>query len=435
MLDQGGLGDAFRCRVQSIGTVVSMFMCAWVWLSTERAQAQDIQRFWPALGANGFLGIDGTRTPGAGRWSLNAFTDLAVHPVEQEGIEGEPVPVETRLMLHLGGELGLTSRASVAVRVPLIAYQDGEVPFVGGERDAQVFVLTDPQFWFRYHLYGAASNGNNIPLDGPGLTFAAGVTAPLGKKSWHGANSGFVGASSGGGQNVGVFALSSSSAYASDDAVRAEASLLADFQLLGAGAALLLGYRHHFWKENYSQQQSDLDPTFDAQDAQPAVSSGPSGPWSATRVSDEFLFGTALKSPIPGLPFLTGIFELRGITGFSTAASTVIELNLGGRTRLGPFQLVLGGGFGLTKGVGSPDGRVLFGAYYEPPLSDADHDGVDDSKDACKFLAEDRDGFQDDDGCPDPDNDGDLVPDVDDKCPNTAAEEGRDEDEDGCTDP
>jgi hypothetical protein len=69
-----------------------------------------------------------------------------------------------------------------------------------------------------------------------------------------------------------------------------------------------------------------------------------------------------------------------------------------------------------------------------PPRADSDHDGVDDSDDQCGFLAEDSDGFQDDDGCPDPDNDNDLVPDLDDKCPNQPAEEGRDDNEDGCTD-
>src|SRR6185369_1324974 len=37
---------------------------------------------------------------------------------------------------------------------------------------------------------------------------------------------------------------------------------------------------------------------------------------------------------------------------------------------------------------------------------------------------EDPDGFQDADGCPDPDNDGDGVPDIDDQCPNTPGQPG-----------
>jgi hypothetical protein len=42
---------------------------------------------------------------------------------------------------------------------------------------------------------------------------------------------------------------------------------------------------------------------------------------------------------------------------------------------------------------------------------DRDGDGVPDRRDACPDDPEDRDGFQDDDGCPDRDNDGDGIPD------------------------
>jgi outer membrane protein OmpA-like peptidoglycan-associated protein len=52
--------------------------------------------------------------------------------------------------------------------------------------------------------------------------------------------------------------------------------------------------------------------------------------------------------------------------------------------------------------------------------ADRDHDGVPDSVDRCPDEPEDRDGYQDEDGCPDPDNDGDGVADKDDQCPNAA---------------
>ncbi|HLL22497.1 MAG TPA: OmpA family protein, partial [Kofleriaceae bacterium] len=45
-------------------------------------------------------------------------------------------------------------------------------------------------------------------------------------------------------------------------------------------------------------------------------------------------------------------------------------------------------------------------------------DGIADKIDACPNDAEDKDNFEDDDGCPDPDNDKDGVLDGDDKCPN-----------------
>jgi outer membrane protein OmpA-like peptidoglycan-associated protein len=66
--------------------------------------------------------------------------------------------------------------------------------------------------------------------------------------------------------------------------------------------------------------------------------------------------------------------------------------------------------------------------------SDADGDGIDDSDDPCPSNAEDYDGFQDEDGCPDYDNDKDKIPDVKDKCPNDPEDYDGFEDDDGCPD-
>ena len=51
------------------------------------------------------------------------------------------------------------------------------------------------------------------------------------------------------------------------------------------------------------------------------------------------------------------------------------------------------------------------------PDYDNDKDGIPDSIDKCPNQPEDLDGFQDADGCPDYDNDADGVPDSVDKCP------------------
>ncbi len=69
------------------------------------------------------------------------------------------------------------------------------------------------------------------------------------------------------------------------------------------------------------------------------------------------------------------------------------------------------------------------------PDLDNDVDGVADLQDRCPDLAEDRDGYQDDDGCPDPDNDSDLIPDVSDQCPGEPEDKDGFEDDDGCPDP
>jgi outer membrane protein OmpA-like peptidoglycan-associated protein len=70
-----------------------------------------------------------------------------------------------------------------------------------------------------------------------------------------------------------------------------------------------------------------------------------------------------------------------------------------------------------------------------PPPSDRDGDGLLDAQDRCPDDPEDRDGFEDEDGCPDPDNDGDGLLDASDGCPNEAEDKDSFQDEDGCPDP
>ncbi|PID38670.1 MAG: hypothetical protein CSB49_04465, partial [Proteobacteria bacterium] len=96
------------------------------------------------------------------------------------------------------------------------------------------------------------------------------------------------------------------------------------------------------------------------------------------------------------------------------------------------FLITAGVGFGLIKAIGSPQFRVLVGVRWAPDLKDTDKDGVYDTDDQCLTQPEDKDGYQDEDGCPDPDNDGDLIPDIRDKCPNEREDKDGFQDDDGC---
>ncbi len=69
------------------------------------------------------------------------------------------------------------------------------------------------------------------------------------------------------------------------------------------------------------------------------------------------------------------------------------------------------------------------------PDKDNDHDGIADKVDHCPDVAEDQDGFEDSDGCPDTDNDRDGIDDPDDKCPDAAEDKDGFEDSDGCPEP
>jgi outer membrane protein OmpA-like peptidoglycan-associated protein len=66
--------------------------------------------------------------------------------------------------------------------------------------------------------------------------------------------------------------------------------------------------------------------------------------------------------------------------------------------------------------------------------ADNDADGIVDADDGCANEPEDKDGFQDSDGCPERDNENDGVPDAADRCPNEAEDKDGFEDDDGCPD-
>src|SRR5262249_36197796 len=76
------------------------------------------------------------------------------------------------------------------------------------------------------------------------------------------------------------------------------------------------------------------------------------------------------------------------------------------------WEIDLGPGFGMVPGYGIPIVRAFAGVKWTPTSHDKDHDGVSDADDKCPDVAEDRDGDEDEDGCPEEpkDDDHDGVP-------------------------
>jgi outer membrane protein OmpA-like peptidoglycan-associated protein len=98
-------------------------------------------------------------------------------------------------------------------------------------------------------------------------------------------------------------------------------------------------------------------------------------------------------------------------------------------------QVFGGVGTAVSGGAGAPDLRVFAGIRGEKPADiDHDDDGIADKRDVCVNEAEDKDGFKDEDGCPELDNDNDGVADVVDACANEAEDSDGFKDEDGCID-
>jgi hypothetical protein len=366
-------------RRSAVGALLFVMCCFASNFATAQSRTLDVQRFQPALDDAGFIGLDGTRTPEPFRFAFALFLDLALDPVELELDEDQFVPVQKRIATHVSAEVGLFGRLAVAIRLPLILHQEGQMLPPPNADELTNFALADPQLVVRYRFVGVSMVDRDAPRDGPGLALQLGATLPIGTED----------------------------AYASDGATQLDAALLGDFQLLGAGAGASLGFRHHF----RDAAGADLE------------------------LKNEFTFAVGLKLPLPPAPFVVALLEFRGATAFEGEPGTAMELALGANLTIGDFVLALAGSLGLTDGLGAPDGRVVLGVRWSPTDSDQDGDGLSDGDDQCPFLAEDKDGYNDTDGCPEPDNDNDLVPDLDDRCPDEQAVEGRDEDEDGCTDP
>ncbi len=103
----------------------------------------------------------------------------------------------------------------------------------------------------------------------------------------------------------------------------------------------------------------------------------------------------------------------------------------------GDFSVQAGGGTALPIAPDSatqPRFRFVLGLRYAPLGRDSDADGVPDRDDQCPERPEDRDGFEDGDGCPDPDNDRDGIPDAQDRCRDKAEDRDNVQDADGCPD-
>ena len=165
----------------------------------------------------------------------------------------------------------------------------------------------------------------------------------------------------------------------------------------------------------------------------------------ATSLDDTFSLGNNVNGGLGlhlnlGSQFLVGAEGttiLPFVDGFDPWNKKDIEAHLYGTYTsesglLGTLSL----GTGLLAGVGAPDFRVALALAYspvEPP--DRDGDGIVDDDDRCPDDPEDKDNFEDTDGCPDRDNDKDGILDTSDSCPNDPEDKDGFEDANGCPDP
>lgn len=156
-----------------------------------------------------------------------------------------------------------------------------------------------------------------------------------------------------------------------------------------------------------------------------------------TELGTQLVWGASAEySSLGGLILVAG--ELTGRTDFNDVFGeqvTPVEGLAGAKLVTTPGVVVtIAAGAGIAGGVGAPEFRALLGVGYAPHDSDFDKDGIKNSADQCPQDPEDSDDYQDQDGCPEPDNDLDTILDADDTCPGEAEDQDGFRDEDGCPD-
>lgn len=161
-----------------------------------------------------------------------------------------------------------------------------------------------------------------------------------------------------------------------------------------------------------------------------------SGSVGQTEIGPEFRYSAGAGFQVS--PLLGVMADAFGSTKFSGDTGTN-ALELDAALRISPLDssifVTAGAGAGLVEGVGVPKLRGFVGFAYLAESGDKDDDAIEDALDQCPTEPEDRDAFQDSDGCPDVDNDLDTILDVADKCPGAEEDQDDFEDGDGCPEP
>lgn len=122
--------------------------------------------------------------------------------------------------------------------------------------------------------------------------------------------------------------------------------------------------------------------------------------------NDQFFWRVGVGQELSTVSGLSA--DLVGATSYSARlgnpAGSPMEVLFGGWSRVSDdFVFRAGAGTGLTRGIGSPDLRLVAALSFEPPTErDNDLDGIVNKDDACPDQPEDKDGWQDADGCPNP---------------------------------
>ncbi len=354
--------------------------------SADDVPSLDFRRFQPSTDEAGGLYTEPVKAPGPFNWNAALVASYANRLVTLRDRSGNVVEVPVRHQLsadYLFG-LGLGDRVALGVALPSVLYQSGD----DVSRDVNGAVALPKAAIGDVALSAKAVLLPPGELGGFGLAALGRVTLPTGDPT----------------------------SYVSEGTATGELRVLSELSLVALTLRATAGAKIRGDETTYAGR-----------------SFGHELPWGAALVLRPQAFGWDQQGR-----WLWSI-ETHGAVALtpSFAAAKASPAVIGAMARYTPSEMSLIAGVEapLDGAVGVPLVRGVLGLGWAPRFLDADNDGIEDSKDECAELAEDRDGFQDNDGCPDFDNDDDGVGDEDDKCPTEKEDVDEYEDQDGCIDP
>jgi hypothetical protein len=361
--------------------------------SVVRAQTSpslDLRTFQPSVDPKGSLYMEPALTPGAGLWNVSGWFSYGYRPVVLKDSSGDITAklISHQLSFDLLGNIGIGKVGALGFALPTVLYQHGESTDRGAAAMGGSSIPT--QSLGDASIIGKATIVPYGDLGGFGLAALGRVTLPTGSQA----------------------------SFVAERSPTSEVRLLGEFKLIAVSVQGTAGFRLR------TEERSMGSRTW-----------GNEIPWGVGLAVRPQAFGIDENGKWTWVIEAHGALPAGPANPFSSAALSPAIAGASARYAIKDWSVLGGVEAPLDSAPGLPLVRAIAAIHWAPRVHDADHDGVPDESDDCLELAEDRDGFQDNDGCPDFDNDDDGVPDADDKCP-TAQEDLDDfEDDDGCPDP
>ena len=356
--------------------------------SADPAPSIDARRFQPAADPGATLYLEPTSTQGAGNFHTAGWLSYAYRPLvlrRDGGTVATVVSHQASLDATFG--LGLGKRGQIGLAIPMILAQSGDD---NAETRAALGGAIAPRAIGDIALSGKANLIRMGELGGFGLAALGRVTAPTGDRT----------------STIG------------EGAPTTEVRLLAEMRFVAAGVQASAGFKLRAEDRTFGSRTW-----------------GDEIPWAIGLVLRPQMLGFDDKGKWTWGAEAHGWLPSGPSAPLTSASQSPTYAGLTARYAMRDASLLMGVESGVVRAVGAAPIRAVIAISWAPREHDQDHDGIDDDHDECVGLAEDRDGFEDEDGCPELDNDEDGILDADDKCPNDPEDEDGFEDEDGCPDP